>query len=146
MNVESISRRIPWFAVGIVGLGYALLGWYLAAHDIIWVVGAGATLVTLLVTWRGLPFVKQLLWFSSQSLFLVIAVSFVVSLSVTLFITDFQFLGLIFLPLITMFLADLEMRSAGFNKRETLLYLALVASLGIILGEAVDLKLIPNIR
>ena len=68
------------------------------------------------------------------------------SLCAILFITDFQFVGLIFLPVATMFWADIEMRSAGFEPHQILLCLAAIAGLGIGLGEAIDILLIPSMR
>lgn len=125
---------------------YALLGWYLSAHYIAWVVGAVAIAVMLMITGKGSPILKQLLWFSSQGLFVIVAVSLIFSLCAILFITDFQFVGLILLPVVTMFWADIEMRSAGFEPDQILLYLAAIAGLGIGLGEAIDILLIPSVR
>ncbi|MBW4612367.1 MAG: hypothetical protein KME21_03650 [Desmonostoc vinosum HA7617-LM4] len=39
MNVESLGK-IPLMPLILLWLAYALLGWYLAAHQIIWLVGA----------------------------------------------------------------------------------------------------------
>jgi hypothetical protein len=143
--MEFLSR-LPWLAIGILWLAYALLGWYLAAHHIVWIAGFVTMVVTLSLVWKGVPLLKQLSWFSSQSLFIVTVINLVISLCVILFVTDFQFLGLIFLPVVTMLWVNLEMRSAGFNQRRILLYLATIAGLGIGLGEAIDLVLIPSMR
>lgn len=145
MNNESFGK-IPWLAIGILWLVYALLGWYLAAHHIVWIVGAGVLIATLTFTWKAIPFFKQLSWFSSQGLFIVTVINLVVSLCIILFVSDFQFLGLIFLPILTMLWTDLEMRSAGFNQRQIMLYLAAIASFGIGFGEVIDLMLIPSLR
>ncbi|MBE9183014.1 hypothetical protein IQ268_31250 [Oculatella sp. LEGE 06141] len=145
MNIESLGR-LPRLAVGILGLVYALLGWYIADHHIALLVGVAVPVATLLAAWKGVPLLRQWSQSSSQSLLVITAVSLAISLSVILLVTDFQFLGLIFLPLVTMVLADLEMRSAGFNQREIWLYLAAVAGLGIGLGEAIELVIIPGMR
>lgn len=143
--MEFLSR-LPWLAIGILWLAYALLGWYLAAHHIVWIAGLVTVVVTLSLAWKGIPLLKQLSWFSSQSLFIVTVINLVISLCVILLVTDFQFSGLIFLPVVTMLWANLEMRSAGFNQHRILLYLATIAGLGLGLGEAIDLLLIPSMR
>lgn len=145
MNSES-SYRLPWMSLGLLWFTHVLLGWYLAAHHVIWLVGIGAIVVMLILTGTGGALLRQISWFTSRSLFIAISVSVLVSITIFLFVTDFQFLGLIFLPAMTMFLADLELRSAAFSERQTLLLLVGVAGLGVGIGEIVDLILLPSMR
>lgn len=145
MNIKTFNKII-FLPLVLLWVTYTLLGWYLSAHHIAWVVGAVASAVILMITGKGSPILKQVLWFSSQGLFVIVAVSLIFSLCAILFITDFQFVGLIFLPVITMFWADIEMRSAGFEPHQILLCLAAIAGLGIGLGEAIDILLIPSMR
>jgi hypothetical protein len=144
MNTEPLGR-IPWLALGTLWLAYAFLGWYLAVHHIIWLIGATVIAVMLTTIGKGTPLLKQLSWFSFQSLFITIAISLAISLCLILFVSDFQFLGLIFLPVVATFWADLEMRSAQFEQHQILLWFAAIAGLGIGLGEVIDLFLIPSI-
>lgn len=53
---------------------------------------------------------------------------------------------LIFVPLATTLLAELEMRLAGFNKIDTFWILTFFAAFGLIVGEITDLALLPSIR
>jgi hypothetical protein len=145
MNLESLGR-MPWGALASLWLGYALMGWYLAAHHIVWLVGTLVVLTTLAVAWKGVPFFKQLSWSSPRSLLVITITTLALSLCVILFVSDFQFLGLIFLPVVTMFWADLEMRSADFNRPQILLNLAMVSGLGIGLGETIAHVIIPSMR
>lgn len=144
MNTEPLGK-IPWLALGILWLAYVLLGWHLAEHHIVWLVGAAVIAVMLTTAGKGTPLLKQLSWFSSQGLFRTVAVSLAITLCVILFVSDFQFLGLIFLPVAATFWADLEMRSAQFEQHQILLWFAAIAGLGIGLGEIIDLFLIPSI-
>lgn len=125
---------------------HIMLGWYLAAHHVAWLVGIGAIVLTLMLTGTGGAFFGQVAWFTSRSSLIAISISLCVSIAAFLFVTDFQFLGLIFLPVVTMFLADLELRSAGFSQRQILLCLAGMAGLGISVREWVDLVLAPSMR
>lgn len=145
MNVKTLNK-IPFLPLLILCVTYALLGWYLSAHHIAWVVGVVAIAVMLTIAGKGSPILKLLLRFSSQGLFVIVVLSLIFSLCAILFITEFQFVGLIFLPVVAMFWADIEMRSAGFEPYQILLYLAAIASLGIGLGEAIDILLIPSMR
>lgn len=145
MNTESVNR-LPWFALWTLWSAYALLGWYLAAHHIFWIVGAAVIGVMLMVTGNGTPILKQLIWLSSQGLFITIAISLVVTVCLILFVTDFQFLGLIFLPAVATFWADVEMRSIESEPHRIWVRLAVIAGLGIAFGEAFDLLLIPSMR
>ncbi|MBW4528904.1 MAG: hypothetical protein KME18_27735 [Phormidium tanganyikae FI6-MK23] len=145
MKSESFSQ-LPWLSLGMLWFAHAMLGWYLAAHHVVWLIGVAAIVVLLLITGKGGALLEQLSWFTSRSLLIALSISSFVSIGAFLFVTDFQFLGLIFLPVVTMFLADLELRSVGFNPRQILLFLAVLAGLGIGFGEAIDLVLIPSMR
>lgn len=145
MKTESVGR-MPWLALWVLWSAYALLGWYLAAHHIIWIMGAAVIAVMLMMTGKETPILKQLTWLSSQSLFITIAISLVVTICLILLVTDFQFLGLIFLPAVATFWADVEMRSIQSEPHRIWVRLAVIASLGIAFGEAFDLLLIPSMR
>lgn len=145
MQVES-PAKLPWFALKILGLVYGLMGWYLAAHDVVWIVGAVVTVAALAIAWKGIPPLRQLSGFGSRSLFIVTVLSLMFSLGALLLVTDFQFLGLMFLPSVTLLWANFEMRSAEFSQRHTLFYLTAIAALGLAIGEAIDLLLLPSMQ
>lgn len=145
MNIKTLNK-IPFLPLVLLWVTYVLPGWYLSAHHIAWVVGVVTIAIMLMISGKGSSILKQVLWISSQGLFVIVAMSLIFSLCAILFITDFQFVGLIFLPVVVMFWADIEMRSAGFEPHQILLCLAAIAGLGIGLGEAIDILLIPSMR
>lgn len=144
MNV-SLSR-IPWLPLVLLWLAYALLGWYLSAHHIVWLVGAFVTAFALAIASKSSPWLEHLIRFSSQGLVAVLITSLVISTSIALVTTWAILLTLIVIPLGTMFLAEVEMRFAGVSKQNTLLFLTVVAGLGLALGEIIDIVLLPSIR
>lgn len=145
MNAEFSFRR-PWLALALLGAAYALLGWYLSAHHILWIVGVFVTVATLAIAWKGIPILEHLSLLKSSRLFGLIVLGFLVSLPVALVVGGSLFLNLIFLPIVTTLFAEIEMRSAGFKQLQLFLYLTLLAGLGLGLGEAIDLVLVPSGR
>jgi len=145
MNAEFPSR-MPWLALTLLGSAYALFGWYLSAHHILWVVGVFVALATLAIAWRGMPIVEHLSLSKSSTLFGLIILGLLLSLPAALIIGGSLFLNLIFLPIATMFFAEIEMRSAGFRQLQLFLYLTLLAGIGIGIGEAIDLVVLPSAR
>ncbi len=53
---------------------------------------------------------------------------------------------LIITPLATTVLAELEMRLTGLNKLNALVILTIIAGFGLILGEIIDVVLVPSPR
>ncbi len=53
---------------------------------------------------------------------------------------------LIFIPISTTILTELEMRFAGFNKVNTFWILIVFAALGLIVGEITDIVFLPSMR
>lgn len=145
MNSES-SRSLPWLSLGLFWCAYAMLGWYLAAHHIIWLVGAAAILAIVIISGTGRALLEQLFGVISRTLLIVVFLSFLISVCAFLFVSKFEFLGLVFLPLVTTVLADLSLRSAGFEQRQMWIYLVVIAGLGIGLGEVFDLVFLPSMR
>lgn len=145
MNAEFSVRR-PWLALTLLCSAYALLGWYLSAHHILWIVGVFVTLATLAIVWKGTPTLENLSLLKSSRLFGLVVIGLMLSLPVALIVGGSLFLNLIFLPVITMLFAEIEMRSAGFKQLELFLYLTMSAGLGLGLGETIDLVLVPSGR
>jgi hypothetical protein len=144
MNVELLNR-FPRSLL-LIGLAYALVGWYLSAHHIVWLVGFFIASVALYIANKSNPLLERMINFSSQGLLAVLFISFIFSILITLAITWSMLWTLIFIPILTTILAELDMRFAGFNKVNTFWILIVFAALGLIIGEITDIVLLPSIR
>ncbi|MBD2213526.1 hypothetical protein H6G64_00480 [Calothrix sp. FACHB-156] len=141
MNIEFYSR-IPWIPLGLLWLAYALLGWYLAAHHIIWLVGGFITAVALAIVRKSIYWLERLINFGSQTLIVVLFLS----LSIAIVATWSLLFSLFLIPVATTLLADLELRFAGFSKVDAFLVLTILAVLGLVVGETIDILLLPSSR
>ncbi len=146
MNIVRPATKTPLLALSTLWLAYALLGWYLSAHHIIWLVGAFVAIIALTIIWKSSPLLAHLSKLGSQGLFVVICVSLIFSLSVSLAITWSTSFAFVVVPFITTFFAQIEMSFNGFNKSRKLLFLTLTAGLGLAFGEIVDLIILPSVR
>lgn len=145
MNIGFISK-IPWLALVLLWLVYALLGWYLSAHHIAWLVGAFVAALALAIVSKSSPWLDHLLKFISQGLVAFLLISLILSISLALAVTEPILLPLIVMPLVTTFLAELEMNSAGSNQINKFLILTIIAGLGLGFGEIIDIVLLPSLR
>ncbi|MBD2163482.1 hypothetical protein H6G04_03595 [Calothrix membranacea FACHB-236] len=141
MNIEFYSK-IPWMPLGLLWLAYALLGWYLAAHHIIWLVGGFIAAVALAIVRKSIYWLESLINFGSQTLIVVLFLS----LSIAIVATWSLLFSLFLIPVATTLLADLELRFAGFNKVDAFLVLTILAVLGLVVGETIDILLLPSSR
>lgn len=145
MNIN--ISTIPWLPLLLLLLAYALLGWYLSAHHIVWLVGAFVAVVALAVTWKSRLWFEPLLKFGSQGLGAVLILSLVVSVSIALATTNGSILiFLVFILLLATFFSEIELRFAGFSRLNTLLFLIFLAGLGLGLGEIIDIVFLPSSR
>lgn len=145
MDTELPSRR-PWFALILLGLSYMVLGWHLSAHHIFWLLGIFVIGVTLITAWKSNPILESLVWLATRRLFVVVSMTLFFSVLVTLALTQPMLLPLIFLPLVALLYAELEMKAIGFNQTDIFLCSVTMAGLGLVVGEAVDLWLVPSMR
>lgn len=145
MNVAFFSR-IPRLPLVLLWLTYALLGWELSAHHIVWLVGAFVAALALAVAWKSSPLLESLVMFCSQGWVVLLLISLIISISVALAITCSILLTLIVMPLVTTFFAEVEMSFAGFSKRNTFLFLTVISGVGLGLGELIDIVLLPSLR
>jgi hypothetical protein len=145
MNIGFISK-IPWLGLVLLWLVYALLGWYLSAHHIAWLVGAFIAALALAIVSKSSPWLDHLLKFISQGLVAFLLISLIISITVALAVTEPILLPLIVMPLVTTFLAELEMNLVGFSKTNKFLILIIIATLGLGLGEIIDILLLPSLR
>lgn len=146
MNIVRPVNRIPLLALSMLWLAYALLGWYLSAHHIVWLVGAFVVFIALAIIWKSSPLLEHLSSLGSQGLFVVIGISLIFSLSVALAITWSTSFLFIAMPFITTFFAQVEMSFKGFNKSQKLLLLTITAGFGLIFGEILDIVILPSVR
>ncbi|MBD1864015.1 MULTISPECIES: hypothetical protein [Trichocoleus] len=145
MNTELLTRK-PWLALSLLGLAYTVLGWHLSTHHIFWLVGTFVIGVTLIAAWKNNPILESLVWLGTQKLFAVVGITLLVSVIVALALTQPMLLNLIFLPLATLVYSELEMKAIGLKATDIFLCSVTTASLGLIIGEAIDLWIIPSMR
>jgi len=126
----------------LLWLAYTLLGWYLAAHHIIWLVGAFVAAMVIAVVRKSISWLERLVEFGSKTL----AVILFLSISIAFVATWLLLLRLFLIPLATTLLADLEMRFSGFDKLDSFWILTVIAILGLVIGELIDILLFPSSR
>ncbi|MCC5627055.1 hypothetical protein [Nostoc sphaeroides] len=141
MNVEFFNR-IPLMPLILLWLAYTLLGWYLAANHIIWLVGAFVAAMVIAVVRKSISWLERLVEFGSQTLVVILFLS----ISIALVATWSLLLRLFLIPLATTLLADLEMRFSSFNKHDSFWVLTVIAILGLVMGELIDILLFPSTR
>lgn len=145
MNARTFSK-IPLLPLGLLCLTYTLLGWYLSAHHIIWLVGAFIVVFALAVGWNKSHWLEQLVKSISRELVTLLIVSLVVSILVALATTWSILLSVVLLPLATVFLAEVKLGFAGFGKLNTLLMVTILAEFSLGIGEIIDILFFPSIR
>ena len=145
MNTQVPIQKI-WFALTLMAGEYVLLGWYLAAHHIFWLIGTFIVILTFAVIWKKNPILDTLNWLVDQSVFVVIGISLLFSLVVAFAFTQPVVLSLSLLPSITLLYALLEMRSSGFKQSDVFFWAVMITGLGLGIGEVIDLFITPSIR
>ncbi|MFB2768785.1 hypothetical protein ACE1AT_05760 [Pelatocladus sp. BLCC-F211] len=141
MNIE-FFHQFPLTTLVLHWLAYAFLGWYLSVHHIVWLVGVLVVALVLTLVGRSLSWLNRLLNYGSQ----VLIVTVVLSASVIVVAILPLFFTFIVTPLATTVLAEIELRFAGFSKRDALLFLTLLAVLGLAVGETIDIMFLPSSR
>lgn len=141
MNIGFFSR-IPVTSLVLLWLAYALLGWYIAAHHIVWLVGAFVAAIALVVVRKSWFWLDSLVAFGSQTLVVILALS----ASIALIATWSLLFRLFLIPVATTILADLEMRFAGFSRLDSFWVITLIAGLGLGVGEMIDILFLPSSR
>ncbi|MEJ1939033.1 hypothetical protein WDZ92_53215, partial [Nostoc sp. NIES-2111] len=134
------SHKIPVLPLVLLWLAYALLGWYLAAHHIIWLVGAFVATIAIALVRRSIAWLESLVSFGSRTLVVVVSLS----ASIALVATWSVLLSLFLIPIATTLLADLELRFAGFKKIDSFWILTVLAGWGLTVGELIDILLLPS--
>jgi hypothetical protein len=134
-----------WPSLGLLGLSYIFLGWYLAANHVILLVGGLMVLLSVAISWQGKPLLAYF-QSGSQLVFVLIAVILILVVLLYLIVSPSVLPSLILFPLLAGFLAEIDMRFIGWSQRRRLLLSTSIATLGLGLGEIVDLILLPSIR
>ncbi|WP_445627850.1 hypothetical protein [Nostoc sp. DSM 114167] len=135
-------NRIPLMPLIFLLLAYILLGWYLAANHIIWLVGAFVVAMVIAVARKSFSWLERLVEFGSKTLVVILFLS----ISIALVATWSILLRLFMIPLATTLLADLEMRFSGYNKLDSFWIITVLAVLGLVVGEIIDILLFPSSR
>jgi hypothetical protein len=139
--------KLPRTSIGLLGVAYILLGWYLSAYHVVWLVGVLVVFFTIAVAWKTNPIVELLLkLFGSQSLVVVISLSLLVSCMTAFVAVEPQLATILTAPTVSTLLATLDLQSAGVRPLEAFVSLTIVALVGLGLGEGIDTILLPSIR
>lgn len=136
MNVGFLNK-IPGLPLVSLWLAYVLLGWYLSFYNIFWFVGAAVVAGALALCWKSISWLENLMKSSSTGLLIILSV---LMLSILLVATiGSTLIPIVVMPIPITFLANVEMRFAGFSKLNTILILAAIALFGLALGEGIDI-------
>jgi len=142
IEVTRFFNKFPWLSLTLFWLAYTLVGWILGVHHIIWFVGAFIAVATLVLIWTSSPWLGGLIGDFPQVLLVVLIVSSLVALAATQFI----FFTLVFIPLITTFLAWQDILSLNLKKSYSFWILVAIALLGLGIGELIDIFVLPSLR
>lgn len=142
MKVGFISK-IPGLPLVLLWSAYVLLGWYLSSYNIFWFVGACVVAGTLALTWKSISWLEDLIKSSSTGL-LIILLMLMVCILLALATMGSTLIPIIVMPLPVTFLANVEMRFAGYSKLNTIIILAAIALVGLGLGEAIDILFLSS--
>jgi hypothetical protein len=145
MPVEFLNRISSW-SLGLFWLAYLLLGLYLSAHHLLWLIGFFIAVSFLVIIWKASPWLKSLIGLFSQEIWAVLAIALIVSLLVSLTASWSMIWVLVVLPLFTTLLAVIEIQSASFSQKTKFLLLTTLAALGLGMGEIIDLVFFPSLR
>ncbi len=141
MNVRFLNR-IPSLPLVLLWLAYALVGWHLSAHHIVWLVGAFVAALAVAVVWKNSLWLDGLVRLASQGWVVLLLISTSAALAVIWSIL----LPLILVPLVTTILTKIELRFVGLSKLDTFLVLTVIAGFGLGVGKMIDLVLLPSMR
>ncbi|WP_404786343.1 hypothetical protein [Altericista sp. CCNU0014] len=141
IEVNSPSR-LPWLALILLWFAYALVGWNLVAHHVIWFIGLLIVALAMTLSWAGSRWIEQVIERIPSLLLLALTAS----ISVTIAFTSSLFLPLALIPFLTTFLAWNEMRFFNLSQIRTFWGLIAIAVLGLSVGELLDLWVLPSAR
>ncbi|AFZ13230.1 hypothetical protein Cri9333_2362 [Crinalium epipsammum PCC 9333] len=134
------------FSLFLLWLTYTLLGWSLAAHNIIWVVGLLISFIAFYLAKEANPLVLFLTKVFSKSWFVLLSFALLVSILVAAIAAFPMLLNIVVIPFISTFLVKIEMRSQGLSQLNKILIFTILSGLGLAIGEAIDIILLPSMR
>jgi hypothetical protein len=140
-----LQRLFPMSSLIILWLSYALVGWKLFWGDIVYYVACFISIALMLFSLQDEPWIQGVFGYVPQA----ITVILVLSLLLTSAIAYPAMIYLLVIPSLSTFLAwrDLEAPAVGraFPKIKSRLWkLGLIALLGLVCGEFIDLYFIPG--
>jgi hypothetical protein len=145
MNLE-LHPKVSYFSLLLLWLAYALLGWSLAAHHIVWVVGLFIGFIAFYLVKKANPILFSLINICSQNWFLLLSTALLVSILVAAIATSPILITLVIIPFISTVLVEIEMRYSGLNQLNKFLIFTTLSGLGLAVGEAIDIILLPSMR
>ncbi|MDG2989931.1 hypothetical protein L3556_03130 [Candidatus Synechococcus calcipolaris G9] len=133
--------KFPFIPLGLVGLGYVLVGWRLSAYNPVWgIISAGfAGIITVLLIW-GTGSILRVMRLGPRSILTMLFLSS----AVTMVVIASTIFALIAILLATETLVRLEMQAAGYRGSQILAVIMQVALLGILVGWAIGNYLVPG--
>lgn len=141
VGISPLSK-VPWQTLICLGLAYVLVGWYLAAHHVVWFVGIFIAALVFALSLASTPWLNGLFGYIPQALSIIL----IISTLVTLVVTCSMLSTLVLIPFITTFLAWQELRFLELRKPQAFWILMAVAFLGLGVGEFVDILVLPSGR
>ncbi|WP_421657168.1 hypothetical protein [Leptothermofonsia sp. ETS-13] len=121
---------------------YALVGWVLAAHHIIWYIGIFAAALGIFTAWGSSRFLGRWFGYTPQALI----ITMMVSILITLMLMSSTFVAIFTIPILTAILVWVEMQFLDLKANQALGVLIVLAGLGLALGEFIDLVVLPSAR
>jgi hypothetical protein len=141
--ITSAPTKVSWgISFIVLWSAYALVGWNLAAHHVIWFMGFLIIALTTTMSWAGTQWIKSALRYIPNVLLVILTASLLIALA----LTSSLFLTLAVVPFLTTYLAWNEMRFIKFSQLNTFWILVAVAIAGLSMGEILDLWILPSAR
>jgi hypothetical protein len=132
--------RLPIRSLLLLGLGYGMVGWRLAAHHIFLFVGIAVAIASLVLSWNSEPWLGGVFGYLPQMLFVALVISLLITLTMSI-----PLMGtLVIIPVLTTLLAWQDMQTTHPDKLYIWKVLILVILLGLGIGEFIDLTIFPS--
>lgn len=103
VGIKSAGKS-PWLALILLWFAYALVGWNLAAHHVIWFTGVLILALAMTLSWFGSRWLKQALDYIPT----VLLVALTASIFTALALTSPLFLTIALIPFLTTFLLGMK--------------------------------------
>jgi hypothetical protein len=139
-SAQADAPRLPARSLLLLGLGYGMVGWSLAAHHIFLFVGIAIAVAALVITWNSEPWLGGAFGNLPQMFFIALTLSLLITLTMSV-----PLMGtLVIVPLLTTVLAYQDMQMLTLSKRYIWKVLISVILLGLGIGEFIDLLILPS--